>query len=118
MLKYRPVKKINWASPARPYTLDTRDFPCQYPDKENQARPTRSPHLRLLQPIIRNSERKRKSQDAAELLKKLTDDLDKSVKNVDLQARFVTAVSDLQYLGCIRPHHKKADHVTRLIFGM
>ena len=61
---------------------------------------------------------RKKSQDAAELLKKLTDDLDKSVKNVDLQARFVTAVSDLQYLGCIRPHHKKADHVTRLIFGM
>ncbi len=61
---------------------------------------------------------RKKKQDAAMILKKMKEDLEKSVTNVDLQARFVTAVSDLQYLGCIRPHHNKADHVTRLIFGM
>ena len=36
----------------------------------------------------------------------------------DLNNNYPDLVSDLQYLGCIRPHHKKADHVTRLIFGM
>jgi hypothetical protein len=61
---------------------------------------------------------RKKRQDAAMILKQMKEDLEKSITNVDLQARFVTAVSDLQYLGCIRPHHSKADHVTRLIFGM
>ena len=63
----------------------------------------------------RGKNRQSESSDALEIL---SDNLQKSINNLDLQARFVAAVSDLQYLGCIRPHHRKSDHVTRLVFGM
>ena len=72
----------------------------------------------------KNAKKKKKKRgknhenESTDALEQFSDNLQKSINDLDLQARFVAAVSDLQYLGCIRPHHRKSDHVTRLVFGM
>jgi origin recognition complex subunit 3 len=38
--------------------------------------------------------------------------------DTDLQARFTRAVSELQFLGFIKPSKRKTDHVERLTWGL
>ena len=39
------------------------------------------------------------------------------VLNVQLRARFIRAVSELQFLGFVKPTKRKTDHVARLTWG-
>ncbi|XP_013392318.1 origin recognition complex subunit 3-like [Lingula anatina] len=46
-----------------------------------------------------------------------TDDDQPKQLNKEIQARFIRAVSELQFLGFIKPTKKKTDHVARLTWG-
>lgn len=57
----------------------------------------------------------------SDVQKKMTRNNAKSVnalmKDVSVQARFIRAMADLQFVGTFAPKNRKEDHVTRLVYG-
>lgn len=46
-----------------------------------------------------------------------TDDKESGLDQKEIQARFISGVAELQFMGFIKPTNRKTDHVMRLTWG-